>query len=182
MVLRMHLKFFFPLHGVLAARRLGRPGMKAPLDKVAVLPESPRDRVRFLPFRGSLFPPDAMRSSIASGEPVGSGHSWFCKSPFALLYPWKQDGSLAVLLESPAKIQPELALLLFCSNWHHLIWKYGFNMDYQFPSVLKGYRLHQFGLSVLPWIAYPRYLPDERNNSSSLYIETFLWSKKMYVW
>lgn len=76
----MHLKFFFPLHGVLAARHLGRPGMKAPLNKVAVLPKRPGgDKVKFLPFCGSLFPPDAMRSSTASGEPVGFGHSWFCK-------------------------------------------------------------------------------------------------------
>lgn len=44
---------------------LGGPGIKAPLDKVAILPEGLGDQVKFLPFCGSLVPPDAMRSSIA---------------------------------------------------------------------------------------------------------------------
>lgn len=44
---------------------LGGPGLKAPLDKVAIQPEGLGDQVNFLPSCGSLFPPDAMRSSTA---------------------------------------------------------------------------------------------------------------------
>lgn len=67
------------------------PGMKEPLDKAAVPLERLGDQVKFLPFREALFSPDAMRSNIAEGHLVGSGHSWFCKSSaeqtFALLHP-----------------------------------------------------------------------------------------------
>lgn len=63
------------------------PGMKAPLDKVAVLPEGLGDQVKFLPFCESLLPPDAMRSSIAPGQLVASGHSWFCNHQLCDLLP-----------------------------------------------------------------------------------------------
>lgn len=47
------------------------PGMKAPLDKVAVLPERLADQVKFLPFYGCLFPPDAMRKQYSAWSSSG---------------------------------------------------------------------------------------------------------------
>ena len=64
MVLKMHLKFFFLLMVSLQPGVLEGLGMKAPLDKEAVLPERLGDQVKFLPFHASLFPSDAMTSSI----------------------------------------------------------------------------------------------------------------------
>lgn len=99
-----------------------------------------------------------MRSNIAQGQPVGSRHSCFHKSstgqPFTSCTPKNKMRHQQLYWSCLQNYTQSSHSCCICSNCYHMIQKYGLSMCHQFPSVVKGDRLHQIRLSDHPWVDY----------------------------